>query len=67
MKDYEKFPDDISSYLDFHLINGKWQPKHNIDLLYETIDKPEEIWTKSAGLYTGPTLFFYGTESMFKV
>lgn len=67
MQPYQKLPDDISKYLDIRQVNGKWQLKHNMDLLYEKIGKTKEIYTESTGLYTGPTLFIYGTESIFKV
>ena len=67
MEPYEQIPKDFNKYIDFHQVNGKWTLKHNLDLLYQKIDRPEEIWTESKGLYTGPTIFVYGTESIFKV
>lgn len=67
MEPYQKMPSDFEKYLDLRLVNGKWQPKANLELFYKSINNPKDIWTESKGVYTGPTLFLFGTESIFKV
>lgn len=60
------FTDDDAKMIEIRSVNGKWQYKWNIDLFTEIVKNPH-FFPQETGVYNGPVLFIYGTESPFKV
>lgn len=63
----ERMPETFADSLEIKLTDGKWRFRFNIALMIEFLKNIESSWTVSNGLYDGPALFIYGTESPFKV
>ncbi|XP_054713693.1 protein ABHD11-like [Uloborus diversus] len=56
----------IDSYLGFlkRQKNGHWSSRANIPVLIKALNNPDSLMSDPEGIYSGPSTFIYGTESI---